>query len=250
MQPEGVCCVPLESLILKVKRANNPFFKLAKSVYRGVQNASLPVPAPLIPAGKFIYHLHGLLWIAGTRILSGIYREPVFRCRCEKAGKRLNLALMPEAFGHTRIFIGDDVVCHGKFGIFSGRVFDQPRLMIGSRVSLGHLLVISCNQEVIIEDDVLIAGSVSISDNDGHPLDAQQRSQGMPPPRESTRPVRIGRMSWIGHGAMILKGVTIGEGAIIGAGSIVTASVPPYTIVAGNPAKVIKTIQPQTVSAE
>jgi len=247
MQLEDAISVSLESLILKVKQANSPLFKTAKSIYRGLQNASLPVPAPLRPAGRFIYHLHGLLWIVGARILSGCYREPVFRCRCEQVGKRLNLALMPEAFGHTRIFIGDDVVAHGKLGIYSGRVFDEPRLVIGSRVTLGHQLNISCNQEVIIEDDVLIATSVTISDNDGHPVDAQQRAQGMAAPVEATRPVRLGKMTWIGHGAVILKGVTTGEGAIVGAGSVVTADVPPYTVVAGNPAKIVKTLKPQTL---
>lgn len=246
MQLEDVSSVSLESLILKVKRGNSPLFKAAKTLYRGIQHASLPVPAVLRPVGKFLYHLYGFLWIASTRIVSGCYREPVFRCRCEQAGKRLNLALMPEAFGHTRIFIGDDLVCHGKLGIYSGRVFEEPRLIIGSRVTLGHQLNISCNQEIIIEDDVLIATSVTISDNDGHPIDAGQRAQGLPASREATRPVRIGKMTWIGHGAIILKGVTTGEGSIIGAGSIVTADVPPYTVVAGNPAKVIKILKPET----
>ena len=53
-------------------------------------------------------------------------------------------------------------------------------------------------------------------------------------------PVTIGHDVWIGHGAVILPGRTIGTGAVVGAGSIVTRDVAPYTIVAGNPARVIR----------
>lgn len=57
------------------------------------------------------------------------------------------------------------------------------------------------------------------------------------------KPVHICRQVWIGAGATILPGVTIGENAVVGAGSVVTHDVPPMTIVAGNPARTIKTIE-------
>jgi acetyltransferase-like isoleucine patch superfamily enzyme len=239
--------VPLESLILRVKRADSPVFRLAKKAYYGLRGASVPVPGPLKPAGRVVYHLYRLARAVGNRTLSACFREPVFRSRCARAGKRLTLTLLPEAFDHTVISIGDDVICHGKFGIYSGRVFDEPRLTIGNRVSLGHLLNITCNKEVVIEDDVLIAGHCTISDSDGHPLDPHDRARGMPAPAQSTKPVRICKMAWIGTGAVILKGVTVGEGAIVGAGSVVTASVEPYTIVGGNPARVIRSLRPEAV---
>ncbi len=54
-------------------------------------------------------------------------------------------------------------------------------------------------------------------------------------------PTRIGNDVWIGHGAMIVSGVTVGDGACIGAGAVVSRDVPAYAVVAGNPAKVVRT---------
>ena len=56
------------------------------------------------------------------------------------------------------------------------------------------------------------------------------------------KPIVIKDKAWIGFNSIILKGVTIGEGAIVGAGSVVTKDVPPYTIVAGNPARIVREI--------
>ena len=58
-------------------------------------------------------------------------------------------------------------------------------------------------------------------------------------------PIKIGNHVWVGAGATILKGVTVGDHAIIGGGSIVTKDVPPYSIVVGNPAKVVKYLDPE-----
>ncbi|MBV8923397.1 DapH/DapD/GlmU-related protein, partial [Bradyrhizobium sp.] len=55
-------------------------------------------------------------------------------------------------------------------------------------------------------------------------------------------PVVIADKVWIGFNASILKGVTIGEGAVVGACSVVTRDVPPFAVVAGNPARVIRTL--------
>lgn len=63
-----------------------------------------------------------------------------------------------------------------------------------------------------------------------------------------SRPVRVGHDTWIGHGAIIMKGVTIGNGAIVGAQSVVTKDVPPYAVVAGAPARLIKWRHPRNIA--
>ncbi len=57
------------------------------------------------------------------------------------------------------------------------------------------------------------------------------------------KPVHVCSRVWIGFNAIVLKGVTLGEGCVVGAGAVVTKDVPPYTVVAGNPARIIKQLE-------
>lgn len=71
----------------------------------------------------------------------------------------------------------------------------------------------------------------------GHPLDpATRRSE------VTIAPVRIGRGAWIAAGAMVLQGVTVGDDAVVAAGAVVTKDVPPRTLVAGIPARIVRSL--------
>lgn len=87
-----------------------------------------------------------------------------------------------------------------------------------------------------IADDVMIGPNVSLITT-GHPLEPSQR-------RSTTvgKPILISRNVWVAAGATIIGGVTIGENSVVAAGSVVTRDVPPNTLVAGNPARVIRSI--------
>jgi acetyltransferase-like isoleucine patch superfamily enzyme len=87
-----------------------------------------------------------------------------------------------------------------------------------------------------IADDVMIGPNVSIL-TAGHPLEPSQR-------RKTTigKPIVIKRNVWIAAGATIIGGVTVGENSVVAAGSVVTRDVPPNTLVGGNPARVIRSI--------
>ncbi|MDO4903046.1 MAG: sugar O-acetyltransferase, partial [Limosilactobacillus sp.] len=87
-----------------------------------------------------------------------------------------------------------------------------------------------------IEDNVLIGPKANII-SVNHPLDPAKR-RGL-----EFKPVKIKRNAWIGANATIVPGVTVGENAVVGAGAVVTKDVPDNTVVAGVPAKVIKTIE-------
>lgn len=77
-----------------------------------------------------------------------------------------------------------------------------------------------------------------------HPLDPIERATG----KEFCAAVTIGDDCWIGGGAIILAGVTIGKGSVIGAGSVVTKDIPEGVVAAGNPCRVIKSIEQQTIN--
>lgn len=91
-----------------------------------------------------------------------------------------------------------------------------------------------CRQETLfIDDNVRIALNVSLITNNHNMYERDILTIG---------DIHIGKNVWIGAGAVILPGVNIGENAVVGAGSIVAKDIDPNTVVAGNPAEVIKVI--------
>jgi maltose O-acetyltransferase len=109
---------------------------------------------------------------------------------------------------------------------------------IGDQVYLNVLCtIVDCN-EVHIGHDVMIGPGVQIY-TAAHHLQAESRIQGL----EVAKPIVIEDNVWIGGSAILLPGVTIGRNAVVGAGAVVTRSVPANTVVAGNPARVIREIQ-------
>jgi maltose O-acetyltransferase len=90
---------------------------------------------------------------------------------------------------------------------------------------------------VTIGDRVLFGPAVELLAAT-HPLEAELRAQGL----EYAEPISIGDDAWLGGGAIVLPGVKIGDRAVVGAGSVVTRDVPPDVVVAGSPARVIRSL--------
>ncbi len=227
------------TFILKLKRAESPFYRTLKGWAQTLRSGSLPLPRFFYPALRPVFELHQSVWRAVFWCLGYFYVGPVFRSRCASVGKRFRISRMPFVTGHAKIHIGDDVNFFGKVDIFSGSIFDEPTLIFKDRVDIGHNVMFVVNKEIVIEEDVNVAGGVRFMDSDAHPRDAMERIADLPPRPEEIKPVRICRRAWIGQNAFILKGVTIGEGAVVGVNSVVISDVPPYAVAMGNPARVV-----------
>lgn len=111
-------------------------------------------------------------------------------------------------------------------------------IAIGDNFFANYNFTVLDGAKVSIGNNVFIAPNVGLY-TAGHPLDADERNSGL----EYARPITIEDDVWIGAGVHVCPGVTVGCGSVIGAGSIVVKDVPPYTVVAGNPAKVIRKIK-------
>jgi len=128
----------------------------------------------------------------------------------------------------------------------------------GGQIELGDYCYVGMNtyiwsaKKIKLGNRVLISHNCNIFDNDTHPLDPEKRhkqfveliSHGHPEKLDlQEKEVVIEDDALISANSIILKGVRIGKGAVVGAGSVVTKDVPAFTIVAGNPARIIKTLK-------
>ena len=143
------------------------------------------------------------------------------------------------------IFVSKNCLICGQLAVFhhGGKISVGENSFIseGTRIWSGH--------SIKIGNRVLISHNVHLLDNNSHSISAMRRHQefldvmtlGRPTTNDgiSSAEILVEDDVWIGFNSTILKGVTIGRGSIVGANSVITKDVPPYTIVAGNPARVI-----------
>lgn len=97
-----------------------------------------------------------------------------------------------------------------------------------------------CDESIAIGNRVWVGANAVIADTDFHPLDAALRR--VRPLAAKTAPITIADDVFIGMNAIILKGVHVGEGAVIAAGSVVSRDVPPGTVAAGSPARIVRKV--------
>jgi acetyltransferase-like isoleucine patch superfamily enzyme len=189
--------------------------RLGRALVLGISALKFRLSASVQPGARFAWGAD-VTNILGDRQAIRIGRNTVV------AGQLLT-------FGHS----GDIEIGEWCFVGPGSRIWSAASIRIGNRVLISH--------------------NVNVHDSDSHPLDAAERHEqyveivqsGHPRQAGSIRaaPVVIGDDAWIGFNSTVLKGVTIGPGAIVAAGSVVTGDVPPWSVVAGNPATVVRSLQ-------
>ncbi len=112
---------------------------------------------------------------------------------------------------------------------------------IGDNVLIMHGVRISSATQVSIGDDCMLANFCYLTDADWHDIHDRTMLVG------KTAPIILEKGAWIGDSAIITKGVRIGQNSVVAAGAVVTKSVPPNVVVAGNPARIVKKIDPSRV---
>jgi acetyltransferase-like isoleucine patch superfamily enzyme len=178
----------------------------------------------------------------GARIIAGRTPESAAMLADVKRAMAITARL-------NRLTFDDADEIRALFSELIGKQVDDSFMLIppfyatgGADISIGRNVFINQNCTfydlggLAIADDVLIGPNVSLITS-GHPLEPSLR-------RAFTigKPIRIERNVWIAAGATIIGGVTLGENSVVAAGSVVTRSVPPNTLVGGNPARIIRSI--------
>lgn len=180
------------------------------------------------PYIRLMFRQHGIRWGRGWRVW-GMPIIQRYRGSDIHLGDRLNLrswpAANPLAPNHPVVLATRTATAVIEVG--EGVGMTGTTIVAAERVTLGNRVFMGANAVIV--------------DTDFHPLDPETRQRDVLGGEH--RPVVIEDDVFVGMNSLILKGVTIGAGAVVGAGSVVSRNVPPRTIVAGNPAQIIRSLQ-------
>ena len=173
-----------------------------------------------------------------------------------QCGRKMMLKGMPIIFNkkNTKIKIGDNVTIKSNLlsnlvGLYS-RTIIVTRTM-GAEIEIGNNVGISgatiyARKRIKIGDNTCIGGNCKILDNDFHPIEAEIRNELMKNGNRNadnlipSREIIIGKDCFIGCNSIILKGTVLGDGCVVGAGAVVCGEFENNSVIAGNPARVIK----------
>lgn len=182
--------------------------------------------------------------ILQRRAKKHVFKNAIITGKNHIIGARASVILSDGA-KKEQVQIGDSCWHRGRIIVqTSGEVILKPHSQIGDNTDIFAV------NRIEIGAYTAIAPNTTICDNNNHPINPdERRSMRIQPPRHDSKlwkhsanaPIIIGENCWIGTNVRICKGVTIGDNSIVAACSVVTKDVPANCIVAGNPAKIVKT---------
>ncbi len=173
-------------------------------------------------------------------------------------GKNLLLKGAPVIFNKkdAELTIGDNVTIKSSFlsnlvGLYSKTIIvtraPGAYIRIGNNVGMSGVTIYA-RKGIEIGENTAIGGNTKILDNDFHPIEAEKRNKlladknGGDSDLVPAKPIKIGKNCFIGCNAIILKGTELGDGCVVGAGAVVSGKFEANSVIAGNPARVIKKV--------
>lgn len=165
-------------------------------------------------------------------------RNIYWRLKLGNCGSNPSIGKNVSMYNPKFITLGNNVILDHHVSLFVNPIGNEAQLIIGNGVQLGKYNDFGCSNKIVIEDKVITAPFVHITDRDHSYDDITIPIMDQKP--NSKGQVTIKEGCWIGFGVQIMSGVTIGKQSVVAAGSIVTKSIPDYSVAGGNPAKILK----------
>jgi acetyltransferase-like isoleucine patch superfamily enzyme len=231
----------INNFVNKVRKRDNRFYDFLYLTAKKIQKIEMP-SIPVIH--DFLYYERIFRIDAWRSFWRVFYHQPIFKRRCFSCGKGLHLYHsgqgLPVIIGDLKIVLGDNVKIYDMSTFGALTIGETPTLKIGDNTDLVTGATIFVGNEVEIGNDCMI-GCRLISDNPGHNTSIEDRDKKLD--TDKIGRVKIGDRVWAALDSVIVGDIEIGYGSIIAARSVVTKSVPPMTVVGGNPAKVIRHLE-------
>lgn len=228
--------------LLDWARSGTPAGRKLRRALQGASQWSLPAG----PVHRILLGERSLRRQFVDEFLRAFYYQPLFTSLCERVDGPYRLEICPDsrlpAVVNCRIHLAPGVRLSART-TFSGarNAPETPPIRIGEGTYVGHRVVLRAGLSLTLGKRCFLASNVFLSGDPGHPLDPIARRTEAAP-MEDLGGISIGDDVWIAEGAAVIGSVRIGDGAVVAARAVVTKDVPPGTLVAGAPAKVIRMI--------